>query len=293
MLAAALAAQTAPANLRFVASAGGEFQFDTGELRGTLRAGGKSRGVSSVVHIPSGKTISEGFGLLSHYRVFTTNHRYGPGAWYVPSEARLNDDGSVEVHWLAADDRPFEMWALYSWSGPATLDVETRVRPHSDLSGFESFLASYFAKTFTSSMVCVKKRPLMSAVESQGEWQMSPRDQAAISLIHDGRWTFAPNPVDWAILPKLAQPLGVRRDPASGITALVMAPAGDCFAVSTPYETFETHHSVYLSLFGRNIKAGETARARARLVVVHAPLSENEVLKLYKTYMDSLRKRRS
>ena len=32
----------------------GEYVFDTGFLRGKIRAGGKSRGLSSVVHIPSG-----------------------------------------------------------------------------------------------------------------------------------------------------------------------------------------------------------------------------------------------
>lgn len=170
-----------------------------------------------MVHIPSGKTISEGQGLLSHYRVFTANHRYGIGAWSVASEAKLNADGSVEAHWpAAAADRPFDMWAVYRWSGPATLDVETKVQAQTDLSGLESFLASYLTD---------------------------------------------------------------------------VAPARDCFAVSTPYETFKTHHSLYLSLFGRNIKAGETARARARLVVIDTPPSNEEVMKLYKAYMDFLRKR--
>jgi hypothetical protein len=130
----------------------------------------------------------------------------------------------------------------------------------------------------------------MPAEESKGQWQMSPRDQAALSIIQDGRWKHPPSPVDWAILPKLAQPVGVRRDLASGITVVIMAPASDCFAVSTPCQTEKTHHSLYLSLFGRDIKAGETARARARLVV-GAPLSDKEVLKTYKRYMDSLRKR--
>jgi len=40
----------------------------------------------------------------------------------------------------------------------------------------------------------------------------------------------------------------------------------DCFAVLTPYEA-EPHRSMYVSLFGKDLKAGETARARARLVI--------------------------
>jgi hypothetical protein len=291
--AASAMAQTPPAGLRFRASAGGEFQFDTGVLRGTLRAGGKSVGLSSVVHIPTGKTVSEGEGIFSHYRVFTANHRYGPAAWAVPSEATLRDDGSVEAHWPAAENRPFEMWAVYRWSGPSTLDLETRVRPQSDLAGFESFLASYFAEQLGSSTVYVKKGrgAFVAAEDSYGQWQMSPRDQAALRLIGDGRWKYPPSPVEWAILPELAAPLGVRREGPSGITALVMAPASDCFAVSTPCQSNATHHSLYLSLFGRDIKAGETARARARLVI-GTSLGDREAVKLYKAYMDFVGRKR-
>ncbi len=51
----------------------------------------------------------------------------------------------------------------------------------------------------------------------------------------------------------------------------------------TPYAA-EGHRSLYLSLFGRDIKAGETAAARARLVV--RPLSnDEEAVSLYEAYI--------
>lgn len=293
-------AQTGQTDLRFRPAAGGGFQFDTGVLRGVLLASGNSvgeislvsGGLTSLVHVPSGKPISAKLGLFGYYRVFTSNHRYFPDAWSAPSQAKLSADGSVEVHWSATDGRPFEMWAVYRWAAADTLDVETRVRPHADLTGFESFLASYFAEQFNSSMVCVKKRTpvFVAAEESNGKWQMFPRDEAAIRLIEDGRWEIPPNPPGWRIMQKLAKPLAIRRDLESGITALVMAPPGDCIAVSTPQQT-DAHHSLYLSLFGRNIKAGETARVRARLVI-GTRIDDTEALNLYKAYMDSLRKRR-
>lgn len=290
-----LRAQTAAPDLRFH-PAGAEFQFDTGVLRGTLRAGGKSGGLTSVVHIPSGTTISGKSGLFGHYRLFTSNHRFGrEGAWSLDSEAKLRGDGSVEAHWSLSDDLPFEMWVVYRWSGPATLDAETRVRPRVDLAGFESFLASYFAQPFTASMAYVKKPAgeghgpgFMAAAESSGQWQMFPRDPAAIGLIQDGRWKYPLNPVDWAIMPELAQPIGVRSSGESNVTAVLMAPASDCFAVSTPFQT-DNHRSLYLSLFGRDIKAGETVRARARLVI-GVGLKDKEILQAYKTYLHELRK---
>jgi len=77
-------------------------------------------------------------------------------------------------------------------------------------------------------------------------------------------------------MPKLTRPLAVRRAPAAGLTAVLSSPASDCFAISTPQQS-DPHGSLYLSLFGCDLKEGETARARARLVV--APdLSEEEIL---------------
>src|SRR5664279_621881 len=62
--------------LVFLASGTNEFTFDTGVLKGKLRADGKSRGLSSVVHLPSGATLDTSMGLFGHYRVFSANKRY-------------------------------------------------------------------------------------------------------------------------------------------------------------------------------------------------------------------------
>ena len=91
---------------------------------------------------------------------------------------------------------------------------------------------------------------------------MFPRDEDAVRMITDGRWLYPPDPPPWKIGPRLAAPLALRRDARSGLTALVMAPAEDCFAVSTPYGQ-DDHRSLYLSLLGRDLKAGHTASARA------------------------------
>jgi hypothetical protein len=44
------------------------------------------------------------------------------------------------------------------------------------------------------------------------------------------------------------------------------------------------HQSLYLSLFGRDVRAGQTARADARLVVGRG-LSDAEVVKRYADYL--------
>ena len=65
-----------------------------------------------------------------------------------------------------------------------------------------------------------------------------------------------------------------------------MAPPEECFAVATPYEG-ESHYSLYLSRFGRDFKAGETARARTRLVIA-ASVSDEQAVALYQRYVREL-----
>ena len=69
---------------------------------------------------------------------------------------------------------------------------------------------------------------------SFGNWQMFPRDEEVLQIIQDGRWQKEPNPVKWAIMPYMAVPVGVRRSAVADLTAALMAPPDDCFAISTP-----------------------------------------------------------
>jgi hypothetical protein len=272
--------------LAFSASGTNEFAFDTGVLKGKLRADGKSRGLSAVVHLPTGITLDSSMGLFGHYRVFSANKRYGTAAWDWPSEAKLRRDGSVEVRWPSTEDRPFELCAVYRWAAPDTLDLETSVQAKTNLAKFESFLASYFAECFTNSCVYVRSNSqqwLEAAGSSSGVWQAFPRDDQAVSIIQDGRWKLPPNPVDWVIRPNLAKPLAIRRCPASDLRVVLMSLSSDCFAILTPFEA-EPHRSMYLSLFGKDLKAGETARARARLVV-RSNLGSETIDRLYSAYL--------
>lgn len=272
------------AGLRFIPAEGGGFEFDTGVLKGMLHAKGRLAGLLPVTHLPSGASLARSMGLFGVYRVFSRASRYGDGMWYVAGETQLGADGSVTVRWPAAADRPFELTAVYRWSGPGSLDVGLAVRPERALHGFEAFLAAYFEPQFTSSRVLVKGGRFMAAEAANGQWQMFPRDPDAVALIRDGRWKIPPSPVDWAILPEFAQPLAVRRDPVSGLAAAVMSRTEDCFAVATPHQR-ESHYSTYLSLFGHDIEVGETARARARLVVTSG--DERAIQDLYGAYVNT------
>ncbi len=287
-----LGAQSSPpGKLRFVKGPNGELTFDTGVVKGVLRKGGKSRGLSSVVHIPTGARLDGGSGIMGYYRVFTTNHRYGSAGWNWPSTSRLLPDGAVEIAWPAQAGRPFSMVSRYRWQDKKTLDLETTIKADADLDNFEVFLSSYFHKALTTPAVCIQLEPegpptLMVAEQVKGDWQMFLRDPEGLPLIRDGRWLQPPNPVDWVVRPPLARPLCARRGPEVNVTAMLMAPKKDCYAISMPYKD-ETHYSLYLSLFGHDIEAGKKATARVRFVVT-GEISDQEILGLYKVYQDDL-----
>jgi len=298
-----LGAMLFPADLTFAGSSDklaftkgkdGVYEFDTGILRGRLREAGKALGLTSAVHVPSGTTLNGAYGILSYYRVFTTNKRYGHAAWGWPSSSKLLPDAAVQVTWPQADDHPFEMAAVYRFRNDSTLDVETIVKAGKDLSKFEVFLASYFNESFplpqifvTPDPKVVGKRTFMTAKKSFGDWQMFPRNDDVVPIIRDGRWKKQPNPVDWKIMPPMAKPIALRRGSDAAPTVILMAPADDCFAIATPYEG-EGHYSMYFSLFGRDIEAGQTDRARLRLVITDIS-SKREILNLYQKYIKEIK----
>jgi hypothetical protein len=279
--------------LVFTQSKDGGYEFDTGILRGRLRGAGKDLGLTSAVYLLTDTKLSGEYGILSYYRVFTMNKRYGHAAWEWSSSSKLLPDGAVQVTWPEADDRPFEMFAIYRFRDTSTLDVETIVKAGKDLSKFEVFLASYFHENFPIPQVYVAACPesedkpaFLTAKKSFGNWLMFPRNADILPIIHDGRWQIQPNPVDWKIMPILAKPIALRRGSVSTPTAILMSPPDDCFAISTPYEG-EGHYSIYFSLFGRDIEAGQTARARLRLVMTSAA-TEQQILNLYRQYMKDI-----
>jgi len=267
----------------------GNFTFDTGVLRGVLNGKARRGGLSSVVHVPSGKRLDGGAGILGCYRVFSANRRYGAAAWDWPGECKVLDDGAVRITWAAANDRPFDLQAVYRWANETAVDVEFTVQAREALPGFEVFLASYFAEGYDWPYVWATGRTrrarggFLLADRKMGEWLMFPASGAVQALIRDGRWTYPPNPVEWALPGRLQAPMAFRRAATGKLLPAVMAPKTDAFAVATPYRG-EAHRSLYLSLFGRDIAAGATKKARARFVALPAG-SSGDIIAYYEKYV--------
>ncbi len=265
------------------------FVFDTGLLRGGLRAGGKGGGLAPVLDAATGLPLAQPYGLLSAYRLLTAGARHLPDARDWAARAGLEKDGSVSVRRGADAEHPFEVLEVYRWAAPGIVDYAVTVRAEKPLRGFEVFLASYF-NGFPESRVRAQGPGgpvFVPATREAGDWQAFPRDDEAVKLLRDGRWACPPHPVAWTLRPPLAGALAIRRDPAGGLAGIVMSPPADCFAVLTPHGA-DGHRSLYLSLFGRDLAAGESAVARARLVVGR-DLGDARAGELYEEYLGRLR----
>lgn len=279
----------------------GFYTFNTGAVRGRVRLNGKSQGITEVVHCPSETSMAAGGrlpGLVSYYRVFSGDTRFGNAARDWPTTARILPDGALEVLWPAADEHPLEMTAVYRFRGPDALDVTTTVKPLVDMPAFEVFLSSYYEKAFRARVYVKPDRepdaaprfvPIDRTPDAVGGYVMFPRDEQGLRLIRDGRWKVPPSPVDWDVIRWLAAPLVMRRDESTGLAAVMMSPPEDCFAISSPWNPASPdaggYRSLYLSLFGRDLKAGQIAQVRCRLVVAKN-LSDVQAVKRYEEYLE-------
>jgi len=96
-------------------------------------------------------------------------------------------------------------------------------------------------------------------------------------MILDGRWQLEPHPIEWTLQSERAWPTSLRRDPETGVAVIFMTEPEETFAIYSPHAT-QRHYALYYSLFGRDLRAGETVSARARAVVLMNP-SEDALIR--------------
>ncbi len=269
----------------------GEFNVDTGMLKGIFRQGDRSIGFVPFSSISPELTISEKPdtlpGLLNFYRVFTTNKRYGESMRSVVSTAKVIDNKTIELVWDADEEHPFILSAKYQWISPQTLDLYVSVEAKETLPDFEVFLSSYLNDNFPQSYVYAQTEEgdkFLPTPQEAGIWQAFPRDEQSVNIIQDGRWTIPPSPVDWAIRPFYKEPIIYRVNEETKLAVVQMSERDNCFAVMTPHAG-ETHYSMYFSLFGKTLEAGQTVSTRVRMII--APLNEEQILSAYQEFISS------
>ena len=286
-----LRALGADAKLAFRGDDQGNLVFDTGVVSGSLKKDGLGGGLKPIKFIEPNVPIDNNHGLLVPYRFLTPKKRYGFGSWEWPRTGRLLNDGGAELRWAATPERPFTFSSTLRWKTADTVDLTLVFTPDTDLEKFELFLGSYF-RGFTQAKAYVKNtgngQPgFVEAAKDKGGMQLFPKDQDVMAIINDGRWKFPPYPNDWAIRPVLAAPLGIRQEPKSGVTVLIMAPPKDCFAVSMSQQEAGLG-AFYLSLFGKDVKKGESLTGHARMIF-GKNITDVQAVQKYQEYLKNLK----
>ena len=262
--------------------------FDTGVVKGSLQKDGRGEALKPITFVEPNVAIDSNHGLFVPYRFLTPQRRYGFGSWEWPRTGNLLDNGAAELNWAGAPDRPFNFSTIYQWRSADTLDLTVFFTPQTNLDKFELFLGSYFQK-FSKAKAYAQDAGNGNAgfVEWAGDkardMQVFPRSEQVLPMINDGRWTFPPYPQHLAIRPTLAAPLGMKVQPESGVTVLIMSPPEDCFAVSMAQQGAQAN-ALYLSLFGKDVKQGETLTGHARLIFGRN-ISDTQALQKYAEYL--------
>jgi hypothetical protein len=293
------------ADLTFTAEKPGYFAFDTGAIKGVVRADGKSEGVVELTDLATGTSLvnPEAPGILSLYRVFSGATRF-PDARNAPHRATLNAArAELTIVWDAAPERPYTLTGRFTLADARALDLTLECTAERALPSFEIFVSSYTALpqrhfVFLKGTLHQGGKPDALLYEPtatpflEGCYLAFPRDIPATKTIFDGRWQQNPNPVHFAAGRNYAVPLMGSRHAQNGATLLLMARPEECFALETTYvrpegpDSVSGHNSLYLSLGGADLAAGATARFHLRAAVATLARPE-DALGFYKGWSES------
>jgi hypothetical protein len=254
-----------PVRLKLV---GETCEFETASFKGKI-GDGRFIGLNEMIHkssrtVVSGNGRANRHGLLTLYRVFTRNHRYGSAAYGWKEREMLIRENSVIMRWPATAARPFDLEAKYSFPKPNKIRLEVTVTAKKELIDFEVQTGSYFDKGFPNAGVLMGGGKFVSSPVKLGKWHAFPRDERAKTIIGDGRWSHGPSPVKFTPRPNFASPISQRRHVSENLQATLESTPADCFAIYTAYDG-EAHFSNYHALFGRTIGKGESATAEVTL----------------------------
>lgn len=133
--------------LAFRTDTSGNLIFDTGVVKGVFQKDGLGEGIQRAQFTGADTPFDINHGLLVPYRFLTPQKRFGFGSWEWPRTGRIGPDGSAELHWASASDRPFHFSTIYQWKAADTLDLTIVFTGETNLGKFELFLGSYFTNS--------------------------------------------------------------------------------------------------------------------------------------------------
>jgi hypothetical protein len=273
-----------PNPLSFQSARDGIFTFDTGAYKGELYAAKNPQGLHSLIEKETDMQLAKNPGIFSFYRLLSVNHRWKKDFRERETSAKLLSDGALQIIWKAQPDYPVDLIATFRWVSPKILDLEVAFTPRILMRGGEVFLSSYFNKKLkgyvyadNTFMLPGESDFLPADVTGEhdflyGTYLAFPRDPRAAQMIYDGRWQKGSHPVHFSVTRFYKLPMLLKKEEESGTGILLMTKPEDCFSLEMSYnrsvpDNIADHSSVYFSLFGEDLRPGQTRRAVIRMVI--------------------------
>lgn len=239
-------------------------------------------------------------GHLNLYRVYAGQETFGSLRDDLADLKHLPD--GAQLTWPASGKRPVAVTASWRLTGPAQIDLELKATPTRDLNNFEILPASYCPVNMVKYVYLLRDgKPTPVAVKTPADpeaaklypfFPLTAADRApqeATGRIHSA-WKW-PTTVatDNAALPIVFASdehaeIILLGDPAS--TSAVCATPRPNSGKPEDWNSVGQHSALYLSFFCRDVTAGETVTARARLLF-REPSSVQDAphLRLYRQFL--------
>ena len=257
---------------------------------------------SEVRHKPSGTLISPDesnmyhVGLLNFFRVLIRGGYLTELRAEKPLIAPEKD--GVTLTYLPTIRRQAKVTIRFTFREPNIIDMDMSVETLAHYPGFEILLSSYHAPGFVSGAYVAKQEfgpvePEQIRIADQpmirGVWPFFPRDEAGANLLTDGRHQKGRWYWRMAIGRRYGLPMAFFSK--DGVDAILMGRPEDVYAVGATYsgdadtDSIVAHRSLYLSLFGEDLAAGEGRRTQMRMIIDDFGSDPEKHAALYESFL--------
>ena len=280
-------------------------EFNLSQLSGVVNFS-KSHHFSEVRYTPSNMLISpdgsgmEHVGLLNFFRVLIRGGYLTELREEKPL-VKAEKDG-VTLTWLPTIRRQANVTIRFTFLEPNIIDMDMSVETMINYPGFEILMSAYMAPGFVSGAYVAKEEfgpvePEQIRITDQpmihGVWPFFPRNEAGANLLTDGRHQKGRWYWRMAVGRRYGMPMAFFNK--GEVDVLVMGRPEDVYAVGVTYEgdaekdNVAAHRSLYLSLFGEDLAAGEGRRTQMRMIIGEFGSDQNKHISLYEAFLDDVK----
>ena len=276
------------------------FDFETDQIRGTIRLDGSYHGVTRLTDKHTGRQVIDSrYSALNFFKLMSVNQVMGEPRKM--ERTTRTDAHWVEVTWPRTPSHKAEMTARYEVIEPNAVELTLTVRSQGSYRAYEVFTPNYFDRAFRPHVYLWSRgrravelvRPTVNDV-FRGTVLVFARDAHAARHCIDGRWERnegGRSVVQMCPVRHYAHCLGLMVEPETQLGIVLMSRPTDCYAISTRYHAENdadrlTNYSAFdLSLFGDDLVPQVERSVRVRLAVTAVDRDLSQPMQLYEEFI--------